>query len=144
MNDNLDTLSAAFAEFMTPDDEGTPLLLSKDLGSALEFAGIPHQLAPKIQDRMLVENESITFEEFINVAAEIMQQDEVNDSPEVSAHVYQLLCDSKGRITEKSLARASRKVKIDISEQDAKKMIALASNKEEFQDLWDHFDSSNR
>lgn len=139
MSDGLDTLSAAFAEYMTPDEDGTPLLKVKDLGHALEFAGIPPELAPKIQTSMEVHDDAITFEEFINVIIEATETNKDMDGSSNYDHVFQRLSNSSGEITHKSLSQAAKKVKMNLTEGDIKKMLAIASTREEFHELWQHF-----
>lgn len=141
MTDGLDALSAAFAEFMTPDDSGTPLLMVKDLGPALDSAGIPSELASRIQQRMNVANDAITFEDFINVAIEITDGGDEMHDPEAPSHVFDLLSDSGEEITRSSLAEAARKVKLELTDSDIDKMLQIASSKDEFLRLWSNLTS---
>lgn len=155
-DESLELLSAAFADFMTPEEDGTPILLNSDLKHALEAVGIPGELSGDLEPLMDPEQKGkITFEQF----AEICQgqisappesggddsgdEDYVESSAsnEKKKHVFSLLSNKKGHITVKTLEGISRKLKLNVPESDLQKMVDVASNEGEFSELWEFLDA---
>lgn len=138
MGDDLDRLSEVFAEFMTPDEDGTPLLDIADLGNALEQAGIPRELAGTLGPRMDAQKTGqIGFEDFVNVCMDAAHPENTSKTEFKGDFAFHLLANKKKqRITVNSLRRASKKLHFNTSQEDLTKMIELASTKEEFANVW--------
>lgn len=83
---SLDRLYAAFAEFMTPDENGEPLLLSSDVRHAVEAAGIPAQLSPELLKLMDPDSTgSVDFERFSSVCGDVVGHEAEDGSEDSSA-----------------------------------------------------------
>lgn len=155
-DESLELLSAAFADFMTPEEDGTPILLTSDLKHALNAVGIPGELSGDLEPLMDPEQTGkITFEQFAEACQgqisgapqsegdNSSDEDYVEDSAsnEKRKHVFSLLSNKKGHITVKSLQKASQKLKLNVPESDLQKMVGLVSNEGEFSQLWEHLDA---
>lgn len=119
----LDRLSDAFSNFMTVDDDGEPSLSCEDLPSAMEEAGLPSELAPKLRSRMDPKNTGwITFENFVTVAVDISQKEQ-------PSQVFRLLADPETHLlTEESMRKAANRLKIHTTPQDITRLLEMSGN----------------
>lgn len=159
----LDRLSEAFAEFMTPDESGEPLLLESDVRHAVEAAGIPAQLAPELLRLMQPENGAVTFEKFSKACGDVIGADAPSDEDsegggfvvdddddedyddddysedggmtDTRDHIFDVLS-RNGRITVTSLRKEAKRLKFDVSTSDLERMVQVASTRDEFASLW--------